>query len=162
MNIKFSTFSSSTKLFVLYISYPGSFWIIIYRIFEKRDNNSSYRIYIHISTCEGHMQINPWNRSICICMEYLVFHFCTNGTFLQLTRDLLLFFFFVSLFDDLFSLSNPNPTTNRLINQKGVPFLSPCCSSSPMFSLSHSLTHTYYMNPPPLTMLSLLVKNFGS
>ena len=146
MNIKFSTFSSSTKLFVLYISYPGSFWIIIYRIFEKRDNNSSYRIYIHISTCEGHMQINPWNRSICICMEYLVFLFCTHGTFLQLTRDLL-FFFFRFLVWWLVSPSNPNPTTNRLINQKGVPFLSPCCSSSPMFSLSHSHTYILYESP---------------
>lgn len=56
-------------------------------------------------------------------------------------------FFFVSLFNDLFSPSNPNPTTNRLINQKGVPFLSPCCSSSPMFSLSHS--HTYILNESP-------------
>lgn len=57
------------------------------------------------------------------------------------------FFFFDSLFDDLFSLSNPNPTTNRLINQKGVPFLSPCCSSSPMFSLSHSHTYILYESP---------------
>lgn len=57
------------------------------------------------------------------------------------------FFFFVSLFNDLFSPSNPNPTTNRLINQKGVPFLSPCCSSSPMFSLSHSHTYILYESP---------------
>lgn len=57
------------------------------------------------------------------------------------------FFFFFFSFPCLFSPSNPNPTTNRLINQKGVPFLSPCCSSSPMFSLSHSHTYILYESP---------------
>lgn len=68
------------------------------------------------------------------------------------------FFFFVSLFNDLFSPSNPNPTTNRLINQKGVPFLSPCCSSSPMFSLSHSHTYILYESPSAYHVITISKK----